>query len=216
VTTVSGLPVVSLGLPERWANVVLALEDMPESSRVADALAFFADRDVVAQVLVREAAVDMLPGLRPVDVMPVYVVPVSEARTEDSGGLLIEPTTDSALFTSVYGGAFEMRPGMAEALVDPTDMTARGALHLVARLSERADPVGCALLRSAGGLGYVSAVGVVPNQRGRGIGTSLLEACASRAAAGGCSEVWLHASESSRTFYEGLGYELADTHVALA
>jgi N-acetylglutamate synthase-like GNAT family acetyltransferase len=107
-----------------------------------------------------------------------------------------------------------MRPGMADALVDPADLEAPDDVHLIARVDE-GEAVGCALLRSASGLGYVSAVGVVPEHRGRGIGTTLLDACAARATADGCHAVWLHASASSHAFYAGLGYELVDTHVAL-
>jgi GNAT superfamily N-acetyltransferase len=214
-TTVCGLPVLSLGLPERWANVVLALDGPPNPSAVTEALASFTARGLEAQVMVREAYVGDLPHLATVDEMPAYValaIPQTMASRADEP---IEAVLDPQSFADVYGAAFQMRAGMAAALVDPGDMGAPGTVHLVARDTRRGMPVGCALLRIAGGLGYVSAVGVRPEHRGRGIGTALLDACSARAAEVGCSEVWLHATRSARAFYAGLGYELVDTHVAL-
>jgi ribosomal protein S18 acetylase RimI-like enzyme len=211
---VAGLPVLSLGLPERWANVVLALERPPDPSAVDEALAWLRHADVEGQVLVRQRDTVLLPSLLPVDLLPAYRAPVDLAAGL-AGGAAIEvvPATDAAVFARVYEAAFGMRPGLADALVAPADIGATGMTHLLARDGE--ELVGCALLRPAGGLGYVSAVGVLPERRGRGVGTALLAAGARRAAAEGCDGVWLHASRSSQQFYEGLGYELVDTHVAL-
>ena len=50
----------------------------------------------------------------------------------------------------------------------------------------------------------------------RGYGVTMLDAGRVVAADHGCDLVWLNATAASRRFYERIGFELVDTHVALA
>jgi ribosomal protein S18 acetylase RimI-like enzyme len=207
---VAGLSVVSLGLPERWANTVVALAAEPEAAAVVEALGWFAARGLDAQAIVRERDVAALVTLRRVDELPAFVAPAASAQDV----LSVVPAQDAAEFARIYAAAFAMRPGMAEALVVDADIGAPGMVHLVGRRDGEA--VACALLQPADGLGQVSALGVLPAGQGRGFGTAMLAACGVTARAHGCDRIWLHASASSRGFYESLGFECVDTHVALA
>lgn len=207
---VAGLAVVSLGLPERWANVVLALDRAPEAGAVDEALAWFVARGVDAEVLVRQRDVERLGHLDRVDEMPVLIAPA-----EGEQGLLeVAPAATAAEFVEVYRAAFAMRPGLAEALVVDADLGLGGMVHLVGRRDGAT--VACALLRPDGDLAYLSAVGVVPARQGQGFGRAMLAAAAAQARDRGCASVWLHAAGSTRGFYESVGYTWVDTHVALA
>jgi ribosomal protein S18 acetylase RimI-like enzyme len=217
---VDGLAVVSLGLPERWSNAVLALTARPHPHAVAKALGALAARGLDGQVFIRERDVDALADLSRIDALPVFAISAAGLHGLGSGVRVqgepfdVVPAESAADFTGVYGSAFDMRPGLAEALVADADIAAPGLVHLLGRVA--GEIVACALLRPSGGLGYVSAVGVLPAWRGRGIGTAMLATCADRSAAAGCDVLWLHAAAGSAAFYEGIGFELVDTHVALA
>jgi ribosomal protein S18 acetylase RimI-like enzyme len=222
---VDGLQVISLGLPERWSNAVLALTGRPDPRAVTSVLGWLAARGLDGQVFVRERDAAALTDLSRIDALPVFAVSTSGPAALGSASLQsgpriegerldVAPAASAADFTGVYSSAFEMRPGMAESLVIDADIGAPGLVHLIGRVA--GEVVACAMLRPAGGLGYVSAVGVLPVWRGRGIGTAMLATCADRSADAGCEVLWLHAAAGSAAFYEGIGFELVDTHVALA
>jgi GNAT superfamily N-acetyltransferase len=207
---VAGLLVVSLGVDEPWGLQVAALPDEPDPAAVDAAIAWCRERGRQPQVIVREQHRDALSGLRLVEELPALVAP-----TEGGDGRLdVGPARDAAEFRSVYGPAFNMRPGLAEALVVDADLTTPEVVHLVAR--DGGIAVACAQLRYGEGMGYVSGVGVLPDRQRQGIGSAMLAACRSEAARSGYESVWLNASPRSRPFYEGIGFELVDTHVALA
>ena len=207
---VAGLRVVSLGLPEHWANTVLALTEPPAPAAVEVALRRLTESGLTGRVLVRERDAAGLGRLERVDEMLAFVGPA--AATQDT--LQVSPAATAAEFTDVYGAAFAMRPGLASALVVEADLAAERTVHLVGRVDGLA--VACAVLRPIDGLGYLSAVGVLPAYQGRGFGTAMLAAGAAEAGARGCDVLWLHATAHTRAFYEGLDFELIDTHVALA
>lgn len=214
-TSVAGVPVLSLGLPEVWATAGYAVGARPAPSAIEAAARWLAARSSAYTVFVRTGDTARLPldrlGLVPAFELPALVLPLpsSVARTTPAG-LTVGPG-DRDAFVAVYGA--DMRPGLAAGLAAPADFTDPAQVHLVGRLDGRA--VGCALLRLADGAGYLSAVAVLAAYRGRGIGTALSAAGTAAAAAAGCGLAVLHATEHSQPIYERLGYRQVDTHVAL-
>jgi GNAT superfamily N-acetyltransferase len=211
-TRVGGVPVVGFGLPERWATHVVALPEPPPQEHVMGALDWCREQGRAAQVDVTERARGRYPRLEVADELPVFAVAAAGATFERSA-LVVRPARNAAEFAAVYAAAFEMRPGMAEALVVDADIGAPGLGHLIGAVDGQ--PVACATLRFAEGLAFVNGLGVVPAAQGRGYGTEMLGRCRSEAATRGCDALWLHASARSRGFYEALGYALVDVHVAL-
>jgi ribosomal protein S18 acetylase RimI-like enzyme len=144
-----------------------------------------------------------------VEELPVLVAATAAGR-QDS--LAVGRATDVEEFRQVYARSFGMPADLAAGLVLPTDLQRHP--HLLGRVEDR--PVACAQLRVGADLGYVNGVGVVPSERGRGLGAAMMTACAAAAAELGCELIWLHASGASLGFYEAIGFELVDTHLALA
>ena len=72
------------------------------------------------------------------------------------------------------------------------------------------EDVGFCMLGVRGEDGWVGGVGIVPSQRGRKVGTRLMEAAADRARALGVKRLWLEVLEQNApaiALYEKLGYE---------
>ncbi|MDQ1705269.1 MAG: Acetyltransferase domain [Frankiaceae bacterium] len=207
---VAGLLVVSLGVDEPWGLQIAALPDEPDPMAVDAAIAWCRERGRQPQVVVREQHRAGLSGLRQVEALPALV---ASAEVGDDA-FEVGPPRDAAEFRAVYGPAFGMRPGLAEALVVDADLTTPDVAHLVAR--QDGVTVACAQLRDGEGMSYVSGVGVLPDRQRQGIGSSMLAACRSEAARRGCASVWLNASARSQPFYESIGFDLVDTHLALA
>jgi GNAT superfamily N-acetyltransferase len=208
VAEVAGLTVVSVGVDEPWGLQVMAMVGDVDPAAVDVAVAWCRDQEREPQVVVRERDAGRLPSYRVVDELPALV-----AAAEGSQDVLdVEASDDVDEFRDVYGSSFEMRPGLAESLVVAADLAVHP--HLIGRLDGNA--VACAQVRPGVDMAYVNGVGVLPAQRGRGYGAAMLAACRVEAAARGCELVWLNASPTSVGFYEAIGFELVDTHVALA
>lgn len=98
-------------------------------------------------------------------------------------------------------------------LVTPRHLAAPSELHLVGRLGGA--PVACAQIHCVAGTTYVSAVAVLPELRGLGVGTAI-SAAATKAARSRCAgPVWLHAEAHLHPLYRRLGYRVVDDHVQL-
>ena len=76
---------------------------------------------------------------------------------------------------------------------------------LLAKNGERPLGVGCAA--SFGATGWIGALGVVPDERGRGLGTALTEEATAWLRERGAQTVLLYATELGRPVYERLGFE---------
>jgi ribosomal protein S18 acetylase RimI-like enzyme len=105
---------------------------------------------------------------------------------------------------AVYGA--ELAPLVAGQIGRP------GRTFLVLR--ERGRPVACARVTEAGGMAYVSGVGVLAECRGRGLGR-LVSAVATTNALRQTGLAWLHCDEDLWALYEPLGYRRVATHVDL-
>ena len=208
VVEVAGLTVVSLGVPEPWGLQVIATAEVVDAHAVGAAVAWCREHSREPQVVVRERDAERLAAYRVVDVLPALVAPAGGAQSV----LDIERADDVAEFCSIYGSSFEMRPGLATSLVVREDLAAHP--HLVGRTG--GTPVSCAQLRPGNQLAYVNGVGVLRSERGRGYGAAMMTACRAESSTHGCEHVWLHASATSVGFYEAIGFELVDTHLALA
>lgn len=212
-TEVAGLPIAVLGLAQPWGTSVLALRERPQPAALARALAWCAARSPAYSVLLRARDEELGSVLPHRDELPAFVLPlVHPPATAPVAGVAVGPAGSAGEFAGVYRAAFAMPPGMAEALVDDADLAAPGLVHLVARRSGRA--VGCVMLRLAAGVGYVSALGTLPDERGRGIGTLLTRAACAQARSQGADLALLHAAPGRSSLYEGMGFERVDTHVS--
>ena len=208
VAEVAGLTVVSVGVDEPWGIQVIAMVDEVDPAAVDAAVAWCRDQEREPQVVVRARDANRLSRYRVVDELPALV-----AAAEGSQDVLdVETSDDLDGFRDVYGSSFEMRTGLAAKLVVATDLVRHP--HLMGRVDGRA--VACAQVRPGAEMAYVNGVGVLPAHRRRGYGAAMLAACREEAAARGCGLVWLNASPTSVGFYEAIGFELVDTHLALA
>ncbi|GMA88637.1 hypothetical protein GCM10025868_38870 [Angustibacter aerolatus] len=88
--------------------------------------------------------------------------------------------------------------------------TAPGNRFVVARDDDRA--VGCARLWDVGQSSYVSAVTVLPGERGRGVGTAI-SAHLTRLGLARHPLTWLTCEAHLVPMYQRLGYERVGTHV---
>lgn len=204
---VAGLTVVSLGVDEPWGLQVVATVGF-DPSAVAVAVEWCRDRRREPQVIVRERDAARLTSYRVVDELPALVAPAGGSQAI----LDVEVARDVEEFRAVYGSSFEMPPGLADALVTAADLDLHP--HLIGRADGLA--VACAQVRPGAGMAYVNGVGVLRSHRGRGYGAATIEACRAEAAIRGSDLVWLNASPASVGFYETIGFELVDTHLALA
>jgi ribosomal protein S18 acetylase RimI-like enzyme len=208
VAEIAGLTVVSVGVDQPWGVQIVAMDDAVDAEAVAAAVVWCRAGGYEPQVRVRAADRGALPAYAVVEEVPALVAPAGGEQSVVD----IVRATDLEEFRDVYTRSFGMPPGLAAGLVVAADLDAHP--HLLGRVDGR--DVGCAQLRPGSDLAYVSGVGVLPAERGRGYGKALLVACRTEAAARGCELVWLNASSTSVGFYEAIGFELVDVHLALA
>lgn len=208
VAEVAGLTIVSVGVDEAWGLQVIAMVGPVEPAAVDEAVAWCRDlgRDCVVMVREREAA--LLTSYRVVDELPAMVAPAGGSQSL----LDVEVASDVDAFREIYESSFGMRTGLAAQLVVAADLGVHP--HLLGRVDGRV--VACAQVRPGLEMAYANGVGVLPTERGRGYGLAMMTACRAEAAARSCELLWLNASPTSVGFYEAIGFELVDTHLALA
>lgn len=154
-------------------------------------------------------------GLHTVDALPALALVLDGwSAPPPPAGLEITAPRTRAEFVVAYAGSFAMPAELTEALVVPADLASPRYAHLVGRMD--GVTVGTAMLRVANGCGCVSAVGVLPAYRGRGIGSALTAAATAGALERGCDVAFLHATDAGRGLYERLGYAQVDVHIDLA
>src|SRR3954453_22723707 len=208
VVEVAGLTVISVGVDMPWGVQIVAMADVVDVEAVASAVEWCRARGHEPQVRVRGASRAALPTYDVVEAVPALVAPATGGQSV----LDVEAATDLEAFRDLYASSFEMPRGLAEGLVVAGGLAAHP--HLVGRVDGR--PVACAQVRPGRDMAYVSGVGVLPSDRGLGYGAEVLAASRADAGLRGCELVWLNASASSVGFYEAIGFELVDTHLALA
>lgn len=210
VAEIAGLTVVGLGVDEPWGVQIVAMPDEPRRASVDEAVRWCADRGFTPEVVVRGRHRQVLGELPVLEDLAAFAAPAGGAGQDL---LDVVAAADVEEYRAVYASSFAMRPGLAETLVVAADLTAAGVAHLVGRVDGRA--VACAQVRAGAELALVAGVGVVPDVQKRGYGTAMLAACRAEAARRGCTTVWLNAAPHNMPFYEGIGFEVVDTHVAL-
>ena len=208
VQEVAGLLVVSLGVDEPWGLQVAALAPDPQPAAVDEAVAWCRAQGREPQVVVRKRSRELFPAFTVDDELGALVAPAEGAQSL----VEVELARDVVEFRAVYASSFGMPHQLVDALVVEADLHA--VPHLLGRVDGQA--VACAQLRIGDRSGYVSGVGVVPEQQGRGFGSAMLAASREEAGRRGCDFVWLNAGPHNVPFYEGIGFELVDTHVALS
>jgi ribosomal protein S18 acetylase RimI-like enzyme len=203
---VAGVPCKHVALPHPWATVgrVLAPTNPPAPEAVAAAVAWLSAKSPQWTLMARSG--QPVDGFAVWDRMPALAFRATPPPPPlDPAGVEIGPARDRDEFLAAYGA--ELAPLVTDAHIRSARMH-----HLVARIDGR--PVGCVRVRRMGDTAYVSAITVVGDQRGRGIGAALTVAATERAA-GDSDLVWLHCTPESRGLYERLGYEHVDDHVLL-
>src|SRR4051794_27839939 len=208
VAEVAGLVVVSLGVEAPWGVQVVATDARPDPIRVAAAVAWCRERGSDPQVRVRGRDREALATYRVVEELAA----LAALAGAEQDLLDVSRADDVEMFRALYAESFGMPPGLAQQLVVAADLDALP--HMVGRVGGQ--PVVCAQVRAGRDLAYVGGVGVLPAHRRRGYGAAMLAACRQQAAALGCKTVWLNAEMRTAPFYEATGFEVVDTHLALA
>ncbi|MFZ0324372.1 MAG: GNAT family N-acetyltransferase [Actinomycetes bacterium] len=152
-------------------------------------------------------------GLVPWSAEPVFADESTAAVTWPMHALepQVRVPRDAEEFIGAYNSWVEHEIAVRQLVVDD-DLSDPSKRFLVIDVEGAA--VGSAIVRYAGGTGYVSGIGVHPDYRRRGYGAALTLAAA-RLAARGTDVVWLHASEEGSQLYRRLGFRCVDTHIAL-
>jgi GNAT superfamily N-acetyltransferase len=203
---VSGVPCQHVALPYPWATTgrLLALPGPAAADAVTEVTAWLRARSTHWSLLVPLADETLFAGFRRWELMPVLALrgqPVSHPGAP----VRIVPARNPDEFLVPYGA--ELAP-----LVTGAHLAAERMHHLVAWVDD--EPVGCARVRMLADTAYVGAVTVLPEWRGRGLGTALTLA-ASELGARRSDLVWLHCGDASRALYERIGYRHVDDHVLL-
>lgn len=153
---------------------------------------------------------------RALDILPVLALgPRATLRPAEPAppGLRIgaDPPYDDVV--SAYGGWMDDLV-LARRLVTPDDLADPARRFLVAYADGR--PVGCALLWLVAGTVAVSGLGVLAEQRRRGIGGALVRAAVDVARQVAEERVvWMHATGQGARLYGRLGFVHVDDHVVL-
>ncbi len=158
------------------------------------------------QIRARAEQVDelILAGLKPALELGVWIADRRSPYTVPDD-VEIGEARDADEFVQVYGQE------LAPLVVDQIGLAGRSFLVM----RERGQPVGCARVTDVGGTAYVSAVTVLAQQRGRGLGR-LMSAVATNQALRRAGLAWLYCDDDVAPLYRGLGYRRLTTHVDLA
>ena len=151
---------------------------------------------------------------------PVYAISPDAAlfmARDTPRGLTLttSPTRDEVV--AGYGGWMDDLP-LAQRLVTPTDLVQAQRRFVCGRVEGRV--IGCAFVWWSGSTAYLSGIGVLAGERGRGCGWALTAAAARVAVAeapGGRPDVvWMYATGEGAALYSRMGFERIDVHVSLS
>ncbi|MFD2079534.1 Acetyltransferase (GNAT) family protein [Actinopolymorpha cephalotaxi] len=211
---VAGIACVSYPIGQPWATQAKAMG--PPSASALDQAVEWLDAHAPARGLwtvttrTRYAGRPEFTGrgFRPWLELPVLVLG-SVARLAAAApvaGLTVGAPDSAEEFLGVYGP--ELAP-----LVTPGVLASPTYHLLVGRVDGVA--VACAQVREVAGTAYVSAVGVLPEWRDRGIGSAISAAAARYALGLQPRAVWLSAESHRHRMYGRIGFRPVDTHVLL-
>jgi len=209
---IEGIPCVRLPVAYPWAVQAKAMSP-PSANALAAALRWMAGWGSSGTVVTRrqhaDHAVFAAAGLQPTLTLSAMVCLDEPAEHTTVPGLDIGPARSAEEFRI----AFASFGSDLAALVTPRHLSAPSQRYLVGRFGGA--PVACAQIHWTAGTAYVSAVAVLPEFRGLGVGTAI-SAAATREARSRCSgPVWLHAETHLHPLYRRLGYQVVDDHVQL-
>jgi len=216
---VRGVRVAVLGtFSDPWAAQGLLTAGWPGDDAVAEVVAWlrrYGPGPFMVTIRERDAADPRWErvGLVPWSAEPVFADDSTAAVTWPRHPLesQVRVPRDAEEFFGAYNSWVEHEVAVRQLVVDD-DLSDPSKRFLVIDIEGVA--VGSAIVRYAGGTGYVSGIGVHPDHRRRGYGAALTLAAA-RLAASGTDVAWLHASEAGSQLYRRLGFRRVDTHVAL-
>ncbi|GAB3677974.1 GNAT family N-acetyltransferase [Angustibacter aerolatus] len=208
---VGGALCSTLPVDQPWATVAAytAAAEPPDAGQLGQALGWCRRTGRAGyRVVVRGEHLDAVlaateGALRPE--LELQVLATEHAPSDPAPeGLQLAGARDVDEFVAVYGEP--LRPLVQQAF------TAPGNRFVVARDDDRA--VGCARLWDVGQSSYVSAVTVLPGERGRGVGTAI-SAHLTRLGLARHPLTWLTCEAHLVPMYQRLGYERVGTHVQL-
>lgn len=219
------ITVSEMGVPHPWSLNAVAGPSLPPHEDLVDAVAWLTehDRGWGWRVSVPPAVTDDVAkrlGLAVDDALPLYGMPGATARAllaPVPPDVDIDLSTDLDLIRAAYGAWMDDRP-LADLLVSASDVANPHRAFLVARVGGA--PIGCALVWWVAGTGYLSGIGIVPEQQRRGYGRALT-AEATRLAGRGTVDVpapdvvWMGATPAGGSLYSGMGFAHVDDEVRL-
>jgi broad specificity phosphatase PhoE len=205
---VGGVPCVHLGIAPAWGTHASFTErsDLP-SHEIVDAVCRWLDQRSPGswQVTVRPEQVEAVAarGLHVLRELAVLITDAAPAPTAPDG-LTIGPASSAEEFLAVFGA--DLAPAVTG------EFGRSGQEFLILRDDDRV--VACARLSAAAGCECLSGVVVLPDQRGKGLGT-VVSAAATAQAVSQTGLAWLHCEGHLIGFYERLGYRRLTRHVHL-
>lgn len=210
---VNGIPCVRLPVDYPWAVQAKAMSP-PDALALAAAVRWMAGWGSSGTVVTRrqhaDHAVFTAAGLRPARTLSAMVWLEEPAGVAPVSGLDISAARSAAEFrTPFVSFGVDLAP-----LVTPRHLSAPSQRYLVGRFGGA--PVACAQILWTAGTAYVSAVAVLPEFRGRGVGTAVSVAASQMARARCAGPVWLHAETRLQPLYRRLGYRGVDEHIQLS
>jgi ribosomal protein S18 acetylase RimI-like enzyme len=211
---------VDLGVPHPWGVQAVA-SGVPSRSEVASARAWLQQRGArhgwrfcVAQ---EEHAGSPWRDLPVRERMELFAVAARGMRRETSPPpsglqLVTDPTYEQVV--EGYGGWMSDEP-LARRLVVPDDLERGDRGYVVGESEGRV--VGCGFVWWSGPVACLSGIGVVADQRGRGVGRALTQVALDLAVTGPTAAtvdvVWLHATADGARLYRHLGMQRLGTQV---
>lgn len=209
VARVAGAACVRFDVPQPWATKACftAQAETPTSGQLAEARDWLdAQSPGSWRMVARGAHASAVSELAGVPV--ALALQVRTTRTAPPpvrpGGLRVDVATTADEVLRVYGTELEPLVRGRLGLADDTWLAG----------SQDGQVVACARVRVAAGTAYVSAVTVLPQARGRGIGRAV-SAAATRLGLQRAPLAWLECDAGVSPLYAGLGYRLVTSHVQL-
>jgi GNAT superfamily N-acetyltransferase len=205
---IGAVPCASFDVDEPWAThaTVTGVVDAPTPTHLREITDWLqATRPGSWQVRARAEQRDALveQGLVPALELGVWVTD-RRPRYTLPDGVEVGEAADVDEFVAVYGDE------LAPIVVGQLGRTGRDFLML----RERGRPVGCARVTEVSGTAYVSAITVLAEHRGRGLGR-LISAAATARAVRQAGLAWLHCEDAMSVLYEQVGYRRLTSHVHL-
>lgn len=214
---------VATGIPAAFFNGAYVAGRAADPDRVvADALAFFAEREVPWLLWVRAGVDDALldagrrVGLTDAGGPPAMVLPSLEAMPAPPDGLTLEVVADRAgvvVFRDLTTRGFEMPPEIAAVMI-PDSLLSEPSIAMVVG-SIDGTPVSCALLSVTGTTAGIYNVATPAEHRRRGYGAAVIWAAVAEGARRGCDHSVLQASELGEPVYRAMGYVDVGRYVQL-